>query len=228
MRTFIFDIRSILADRTPFSHRIRRCCWRALPSWVKLRLGSRRAAVIKRAVEDTVRRLTAPQTPLPTAAAAKVFTLVYDINAQRGQKFDVSTSIEAPDGEFLGEIGLATGFGGAPNLDLEATYHHFTVCIKEQYYAGALEVWLFDRDSTLTTTFIVMTPAWFSDPTKRTDLNPLGHQVLGVEGITFVLQCGQSDLVAHCRISEVTLRPPTIGAFLMGVLGEGYHLVPPP
>jgi hypothetical protein len=111
-----------------------------------------RAAGGARAVEKTA-------WPDETRAPLNQFATTYALGDDR---YDMSKSIEAPNGDFLGECGVGiseTIGGGVPEK------------------ATALEVWLFDKNDVRTITKVLMSEYAYNDAAIRNKLAPKGDAV---------------------------------------------------
>ena len=111
-----------------------------------------RAAGGARAVEKTA---WAGETRAPLIQFATTYALGDD-------RYDMSKSIEAPNGDFLGEcgVGISETLGGGPPEK-----------------ATALEVWLFDKNDVRTITKVLMSEYAFNDAGIRNKLAPKGDAV---------------------------------------------------
>jgi hypothetical protein len=111
-----------------------------------------RAAGGARAVEKTA-------WPGETRAPLNQFATTYALGDDR---YDMSKSIEAPNGDFLGECGVGiseTIGGGVPEK------------------VTALEVWLFDKNDVRTITKVLMSEYAYNDAAIRNKLAPKGDAV---------------------------------------------------
>lgn len=111
-----------------------------------------RAAAGARAVEKTA-------WPDESRAPLNQFATTYALGDDR---YDMSKSIEAPNGDFLGECGVSiseTIGGGIPEK------------------ATALEVWLFDKNDVRTITKVLMSEYAYNDAAIRNKLAPKGDAV---------------------------------------------------
>lgn len=111
-----------------------------------------RAAAGARAVEKTA-------WPGETRSPLNQFATTYALGDDR---YDMSKSIEAPNGDFLGEcgVGISETLGGS---------------VPEK--ATALEVWLFDKNDVRTITKVLMSEYAFNDAAIRNKLAPKGDAV---------------------------------------------------
>jgi hypothetical protein len=111
-----------------------------------------RAAAGARAVEKTA-------WPDEARAPLSQFATTYALGDDR---YDMSKSIEAPNGDFLGECGVGiseTIGGGVPEK------------------ATALEVWLFDKNDVRTITKVLMSEYAYNDAAIRNKMAPKGDAV---------------------------------------------------
>ena len=96
--------------------------------------------------------------------------------------FDDSFSIDAPNGEFLGECGVGIAD---------------TIGVGEPKKVVAFEVWLFDKNDIQTVTKVLMSEHAFNDEAIRQRLAAKGEPVLAQPGQTFVLETETLQLVAR-------------------------------
>ncbi len=96
--------------------------------------------------------------------------------------FDDSFSIDAPNGEFLGECGVGIAD---------------TIGVGEPKKVIALEVWLFDKNDIQTVTKVLMSEHAFNDESIRQRLATKGEPVLAQPGQTFVLETETLQMVAR-------------------------------
>jgi hypothetical protein len=106
------------------------------------------------------------------------------------ESYDESFSIESPEGDFLGECGMAiseTLPEGAPNR------------------ATALEVWLFDKSDIRTVTRVLMSEWAYANPELRAALAAKGELTLAGSGQEVVLETERLKVTATLR--EVSYGP---------------------
>jgi hypothetical protein len=116
-----------------------------------------RAAAGARAVEKTA-------WPNETRTPLNQFVTTY---AQGDDRYDMSKSIEAPNGDFLGECGVGISEPIGSDTPLKVT---------------ALEVWLFDKNDVRTETKVLMSEYAYNDAAIRSKLAPKGEAVLVKQG----------------------------------------------
>ncbi|MCE7905016.1 MAG: hypothetical protein DYG87_04355 [Anaerolineae bacterium CFX3] len=76
--------------------------------------------------------------------------------------YDESFSIDAPNGDFLGEYGVGVSE---------------TVGVGEPKKVSSIEVWLFDKNDIKTATKVLMTPHAYNDPNSRARLEAKGELI---------------------------------------------------
>ncbi len=111
------------------------------------------------------------------------FTTTYVLGDDR---YDMSSSIETPSGDFLGEcgVGISETIGtGAPEK------------------VTALEVWVFDKNYVRTVTKVLMSDYAYNDAGLRAKLAPKGDAVLAQPGE--VVELKTQTLKINARILEV-------------------------
>jgi hypothetical protein len=110
------------------------------------------------------------------------------------ETYDESFSIESPEGDFLGECGMAisqTLAEGAPNR------------------ATALEVWLFDKSDIRTVTQVLMSEWAYADPELRAALSAKGELALAGPGHEAILETERLRVKATMReVSYGSEQPP--------------------
>jgi len=122
--------------------------------------------------------------PLPLESTLGHFETTY---TPGDESYDVSYSIEAPTGEFLGECGISA---------LEA------VGIGEPEKVTAFEVWLFDKDDVRTETKVLMSARAFGDEALREKLGKKGALVQAGEGQVVTLET--ANLRLDTEVTELT------------------------
>jgi hypothetical protein len=121
--------------------------------------------------------------PGETRAPLTQFATTYAFGDDR---YDMSSSIETPGGDFLGEcgVGISKTIGaGSPDK------------------VTALEVWVFDKNDVRTLTKVLMSDYAFNDPAIRAELAPKGDAVLARPGE--VVELKTQTLKINARIVEV-------------------------
>ncbi len=134
-------------------------------------------------VEEELRAEPKPDTgPMPVVPEAKLgqFTTRYQFG---DDDYDMSFSIETPDGTFLGECGVSIS-----EVLLEEPKQHVT----------AFEVWLFDKDDIRTATKVLLSEYAWQDDTLQAKLRERGELVLAKPGETFDLET--ESLRVHVRV----------------------------
>ncbi len=96
--------------------------------------------------------------------------------------FDDSFSIDAPNGEFLGECGVGI-------TD--------TIGVGEPKRVTAFEVWLFDKNDIQTVTKVLMSEHAYNDEETRKRLAAKGDPVMAKPGEEIVLETAQLQLIAR-------------------------------
>lgn len=96
--------------------------------------------------------------------------------------YDDSFSIDAPNGEFLGECGVGIGD---------------TVGTGEPKNVTAFEVWIFDKNDIQTITKVLMTENAFNDPATRQRLSAKGDPVMAEPNGEVVLETDHLRMVAR-------------------------------
>ncbi len=129
------------------------------------------------------------QPAVPVATAAKEHVGTYLVTYRHGpdEPFDTSFSIEAEDGEFLGEcgVGVAENIGDA---------------VPER--ACAMEVWLFDKSDIHTPTKVLASEQAIRDAGMREILLSHGEVVPATPGQTFTLET--ADLLLEVEVMSCT------------------------
>jgi hypothetical protein len=135
-----------------------------------------RAAAGARAVEKTA-------WPGETRAPLIQFATTYALGDDR---YDMSKSIEAPNGDFLGEcgVGISETLGGT---------------VPEK--VTALEVWLFDKNDVRTITKVLMSEFAYNDASIRNKLAPKGDAVAIKKGD--VVELKTQTLKINARIVDL-------------------------
>jgi hypothetical protein len=87
--------------------------------------------------------------------------------------YDDSFSIDAPDGEFLGEYGIGISE---------------TIGVGEPKKAAAFEAWMFDKNDIRTTTKVLLSPHAYKDPNVTTRLQAKGDVMLAERGNQYLLE----------------------------------------
>jgi hypothetical protein len=120
--------------------------------------------------------------PGETRAPLTQFASTY---AYGDDRYDMSSSIETPGGDFLGEcgVGISESLGGTPEK------------------VTALEVWVFDKNDVRTVTKVLMSENAFNDPALRAKLAPKGEPVLARAGE--VVELKTQTLKINARIVDV-------------------------
>jgi hypothetical protein len=120
--------------------------------------------------------------PGETRAPLTQFASTYAFGDDR---YDMSSSIETSDGDFLGEcgVGISESLGGTPEK------------------VTALEVWVFDKNDVRTVTKVLMSENAFNDPALRAKLAPKGDAVLAQPGE--VVELKTQTLKINARIVDV-------------------------
>jgi len=96
--------------------------------------------------------------------------------------YDDSFSIDAPNGEFLGECGVGIGD---------------TVGTGEPKNVTAFEVWIFDKNDIQTITKVLMTEKAFNDPAIRQRLSAKGDPVMAEPNGEVILETDHLRMVAR-------------------------------
>ncbi len=112
--------------------------------------------------------------------------------------YDESFSIEDPDGNFLGECGMAIG-----ETLQEGTADRVT----------ALEIWLFDKDDIRTVTKVLMSEWAYNDDQMRSLLVAKGEPVLAVPGQAVILETDKLRVTATIREVAYGSEPPALSYF---------------
>ncbi len=112
--------------------------------------------------------------------------------------YDESFSIEDPNGDFLGECGMAIG-----ETLQEGTSDRVT----------ALEIWLFDKDDIRTVTKVLMSEWAFNDDQMRSILVAKGEPVLAVPGQEVALETDRLRVTATIREVAYGSEPPALSYF---------------
>ncbi len=115
--------------------------------------------VIGVAAPSTVERVSTPDT-----ASVAQFMTSYNLG---DDLYDDTFSIDAANGEFLGECGAGISD---------------TIGVGDPKKISAVEVWLFDKNDIQTVTKVIMSSAVYNDPTARQRLSIRGEPVLGEPG----------------------------------------------
>jgi heme/copper-type cytochrome/quinol oxidase subunit 2 len=120
--------------------------------------------------------------PGETRAPLTQFATTYAFGDDR---YDMSSSIETSDGDFLGEcgVGISESLGGTPEK------------------ITALEVWVFDKNDVRTVTKVLMSDHAFNDSALRAKLAPKGDAVLAQPGE--VVELKTQTLKINARIVDV-------------------------
>lgn len=112
--------------------------------------------------------------------------------------YDESFSIEDPDGNFLGECGMAIG----ETLQEGATDR-----------VTALEIWLFDKDDIRTVTKVLMSEWAYNDEQMRGVLVAKGEPILAVPGEEVVLETDRLRVRATIREVSYGSEAPALSYF---------------
>lgn len=112
--------------------------------------------------------------------------------------YDESFSIEDPNGDFLGECGMAIGETLQEGASDRVT---------------ALEIWLFDKDDIRTVTKVLMSEWAFNDDQMRSLLVAKGEPVLAVPGQEVVLETDKLQVKATIREVAYGSEPPALSYF---------------
>ena len=115
--------------------------------------------VIGQPAPNVVERVLAPDT-----AAVAQFMTSYNLG---DDLYDDTFSIDANNGEFLGECGAGISD---------------TIGVGDPKKISAFEVWLFDKNDIQTVTKVIMSSAVYNDPTARQRLSIRGEPVLAEPG----------------------------------------------
>lgn len=142
----------------------------------------------KAVVDAQTAAAAAPQTLLPpsgvqgdpTARSMSTYLLNDDT-------YDDSFSIETAAGKFLGEMGGGIGK---------------TLGSGKPKQVSAFEVWVFDAQSTLTTTKVLVSDYAFNDPGLREELSAKGDLVLAKAGTAFLVE--SQSLIVQVRVVDVS------------------------
>ena len=103
---------------------------------------------------------------------------------------DQAFVLEAPDGEFLGECGVAATDG---------------LRLAGQEPAHGLQVWLFDRQDLRTTTKVLASPAALQDPALRAALSEKGEPIPIENGSLISLDA--RSLILDARVMQIAFQP---------------------
>ncbi|CAG0936068.1 hypothetical protein TFLX_04932 [Thermoflexales bacterium] len=101
-------------------------------------------------------------------------------------RYDMSSSIETPGGDFLGECGVGISETIGAGLPEKVT---------------ALEVWVFDKNDVRTVTKVLMSDFAFNDPSIRAKLAAKGDAVLAAKGE--IVELKTQTLKINARIVDV-------------------------
>jgi hypothetical protein len=104
------------------------------------------------------------RTAVPDAASVAQFMTSYNLG---DDLYDDTFSIDATNGEFLGECGAGISD---------------TIGVGDPKKISAVEVWLFDKNDIQTVTKVIMSSAVYNDPTARQRLSIRGEPVLAEPG----------------------------------------------
>jgi hypothetical protein len=121
--------------------------------------------------------------PGESRAPLTQFATTYALGDDR---YDMSSSIETPGGDFLGECGVGISETIGAGVPEKVT---------------ALEVWVFDKNDVRTVTKVLMSEYAFNDPGIRTKLAPKGDAVLAQPGELIELKT--QTLKINARIVDV-------------------------
>ena len=131
--------------------------------------------------------------PLPPESALGHFETTYFLG---DQGYDVSTSVEASTGEFLGECGISAlqevSVGGLDKVT-------------------AFEVWLFDKDDVHTETRVLLSEQAFADEALREKLANKGELVQAEQGQVVTLET--ANLRLDTMIAELEYESDAHSAF---------------
>jgi len=103
--------------------------------------------------------------------------------------YDDSHSIDAPNGDFLGECGVGIAD---------------TVGFGEPKKANALEVWLFDKNDVTTVTKVLMTEQAFNDPATQQRLAAKGDPIMAEPDGRFVMETNHLRMVV--RVNDMAYK----------------------
>ena len=139
------------------------------------------ATPTRRVVDATPEPSTRPPSPRPTAAtphqqadSASAILGTFEAEYRYGNDdFDCSFSIEAPDGEFLGECGLGVG----DVLEDE-----------DGQQVDAFELWLFDKEDIRTVSKLLLSEYAFHDEEIQAKLSAKSETVLAEPGRVVLLE----------------------------------------
>lgn len=143
-------------------------------------------------MEEELQAEPRPDTgPMPAVAEARLgqFTTRYQFG---DDDYDMSFSIETPDGTFLGECGVSIS-----EILLEEPKQHVT----------AFEVWLFDKDDIRTATKVLLSEYAWQDETLQNKLKERGELVLARPGETFELETESLRVRVRVRAMEYGTTP---------------------
>ncbi len=110
--------------------------------------------------------------------------------------YDVSTSIQSPTGEFIGECGVSA---------VE------DLAVGEVGSVSAFEIWLFDKDDVRTETTVLLSEAAAADGTVRERLAPKGELLEAEQGQVITLET--ANLRLHATVAEVDYETEAHAAF---------------
>jgi hypothetical protein len=113
---------------------------------------------------------TVERTVTPDTASVAQFMTSYNLG---DDLYDDTFSIDATNGEFLGECGAGISD---------------TIGVGDPKKISAVEVWLFDKNDIQTVTKVLMSSAVYNDPTARQRLSIRGEPVLAEPGKTIQLE----------------------------------------
>ncbi len=110
--------------------------------------------------------------------------------------YDVSTSIQSPTGEFIGECGVSA---------VE------DLAVGEVGSVSAFEIWLFDKDDVRTETAVLLSETAAADGTVRERLAPKGELLEAEQGQVITLET--ANLRLHATIAELAYETDARAAF---------------
>ncbi len=96
--------------------------------------------------------------------------------------YDDSFSVEAPNGDFLGECGMGISETVGVGTDVK--------------HVGAFEVWLFDKNDIQTVTKVIMSPHLFKDPAVVQRLSEKGEPIMAEPRKQVVLETATLKIIA--------------------------------
>lgn len=128
-----------------------------------------------------------PAAPAARGMALSTFRVTY---THTDALLDQAFVLETPDGEFLGECGVAATDG---------------VRLAGQEPPHGLQVWLFDRQDLRTTTMVLASPAALQDPALRAALSEKGEPIPIENGSLISLDA--RSLILDARVMQIAFQP---------------------